>query len=202
MSRRESRDGMASERGLAAGNEALARSWLRDFERSEAFSALAAPVQKSLSGAVRVMARCFTRRWSRVSETAYPLNEMTADDAIDVLTAQLPHTVTAVDADAILEGLLAFLIWATKANRIQHRDVEYACRRIRGDAAAAMEDETRWAPGKSMVSRALQEGIDPTDLDRLRAHAIGTGLDPDYVDEFLPPGPTSLGHGRWLWIDE
>jgi hypothetical protein len=187
---------------LVAANDALALAWLRDFESSKRFSALAAPVQKSLSGAVRVMAYCFTRRSSRATETAYPLNAMTTEDAIDVLTEQLPRRVTAVDADAILEGLIELLVWATKTNRIENRDVEYACRNRRHDAAAAMKDERKWAPGKSMVLRALHDGIDATDLERVRAHAIGTGLDPGFVDEFLPPGPTSLGNGRWLWMDQ
>lgn len=148
------------------------------------------------------MAYCFSRRWSRAAETAHPLSEMTAEDAVDVLTEQLPRRLTAVDADAIIEGLIELLVWATKTNKIQNRGVEYACRASHHDAAAAMKDESKWAPGKSIVLRALHDGIDPTDLERIRAHAIGTGLDPGFVDEFLPPGPTCLGDGRWLWMDE
>ncbi len=199
MSRRESEDTAVGSRSFVGANEALARTWLCDFECSEAFSALATPVRQSLAGAVRVVAYCFTRRWSSASETPYPLNQMTADDAIDVLTEQLPHVVTAVDSDAIIDGLIEFLVWAAKTNRIQTRDIEYACRRSRHDATAAMKDERKGRAGKSMVLHALQDGVDPADLDRVHAHAIGRGLDPAFVDESLPPGPTSLGSGRWLW---
>ena len=36
----------------------------------------------------------------------------------------------------------------------------------------------------------------------VREHAVGRGLDPHFVDEFLLPGPTSLGAGKWLWMME
>lgn len=196
-----SRPGALDGRSLGAANDALARAWVRDFERSDRFATLAAPAQQALPGAARVLAACFTRRWDRATETPYPLNEMTSEDAVDVLTKQLPRRLAGVDADAILDGLVELLVWATKANKIQRREVEYACRTSRHDAAAAMRDERTWSPGKSIVSRALQDGVDAADLERLRAHAIATGLDPSFVDEFLPPGPTYLGEGRWAWTD-
>ncbi len=202
MPRRDPQEGAVTGRRLVVDNEVLALGWLRDFEGSQPFSTLAAPAKQSLSGAVRVMAYCFTRRWSCASETPHPLNEMTSEDAIDVLTEQLPRRVAAVDSDAVIEGLVEFLSWAAKTNKIQNRDVEYACRTRRHDAATAMRDERKWAPGKAIVLRAHRDGIDVTDLERVRAHAIGTGLDASFVDEFLPPGPTSLGNGKWLWMDE
>lgn len=195
MPRRDSKDGDVGGRRLVVENESLALGWLRDFESSQPFSSLAAAAKKSLPGAVRVMAYSFTRRWGRATETPHPLSEMTADDAIDVLTEQLPRKVVAVDADTVMEGLIEFLIWATKTNKIQNRDVEYACRRRHHDAAAAMRDERKWAPGKAIVLRALDDGVDASDLERIRAHPIGSGLDASFVDEFLPPGPTCLGDG-------
>lgn len=199
---REPKNRAVREPSLVASNEVLALAWLREFETSKPFVALAAPVQKSLAGAVRVMSYSFTRRWSRANETAYPLNEMTADDATDLLTEQLPRRVTAIDAEVIIDGLIEFLVWATKTHKIQNREVEYACRKSRHDAVAAMRDEHKWAPGKAIVLHALQDGVDATDLDRIRAHAMGRGLAPTFVDEFLPPGPTFLGNGRWLWQNE
>jgi len=146
MQRRDSQDGAVTGRRLVVENEVLALGWLRDFEGSQPFSTLAAPAKQALSGAVRVMAYCFSRRWSRVTDTPHPLNEMTSDDAIDVLTEQLPRRVAAVDSDAVIEALVEFLSWAAKSNKIQNRDVEYACRTRRHDAAAAMRDERKWAP--------------------------------------------------------
>lgn len=199
---REPKNRAVREPSLGASNEVLALAWLREFETSRPYVALAAPVQECLAGAVRVMAYSFTRRWRRATDTAYPLNEMTADDATDVLTEQLPRRVAAIDAEVVVDGLVEFLVWATKTNKIQNREVEYACRKSRPDAVAAMRDERKWAPGKAIGLHALQDGIDATDLDRIRAHAIGRGLDPNFVDEFLPPGPTFLGNGRWVWQDE
>ena len=65
-----------------------------------------------------------------------------------------------------------------------------------------MGDERRWAPGKkTMLSRAMRDGVDPFDLAAVRAHAVHGGLAPDFVDEFLPAGPTWLGERGWLALD-
>lgn len=65
-----------------------------------------------------------------------------------------------------------------------------------------MRDERKWSPGKAIVLRAHNDGIDASDLEGIREHAISTGLDASFVDEFLPPGPTSLGNGQWLWMGD
>jgi hypothetical protein len=182
-------------------NEALALTWLRDFRASEAFARLHASAQSELEVSVRVLARCFTRRWSSATETPYSLSEITADDVSDILVEQIPRKVSATDPDALIDATVAFLVWAAAASRLRDRGVEYACRKIHRRARAAMAEERTWAPGKAMVMRAMRDGIDPTDTDRLREHAIGTGLDAGFVDEFLPPPPVSLGNGRYLIID-
>ena len=183
----------------ADANEAMALAWLADFERTEPCAALAPAARRCLGGAVRLMARYFTRRWSSTADTGYPLDEMTRDDAHDVLIEQLPRVVSAADPGVLVDALQAFLVWAAKAGKIRDREVEYACRKLGPVARAAMARGRGWSPGKSMITRAMQDGIDPADLDRVRAHAISTGLHPDFVDEFLPPGPVLLADGRWLW---
>jgi hypothetical protein len=183
----------------ADANEAMALAWLADFERTEPCAALAPAARRCLPGAVRLLARYFTRRWSSPEDTGYPLDEMTRDDAHDVLIQQLPHVVSAADPGVLPDAVLAFLVWAAKAGRLRDREVEYVCRKLGHAAREAMASARGWSPGKSMVMRAMQDGIDPADLDGVRAHAIACGLDPDYVDEFLPPGPVLLADGRWLW---
>jgi hypothetical protein len=175
-------------------------AWQREFLRTPASTALSASARLALPGAAHVLARRFRRRWDRVEPTPYPLADMTADDVVDLLTRELPRTVATLDGAAIVDGLVALLIWAAKHGRVAHRDVEYACRRVRRAALAAMDDERAWSAGVSIVRAALRDGVDGSDLAVLRAHAIARGSSPEWADEFLPPGPTWAG-GRWLWLD-
>jgi hypothetical protein len=53
-----------------------------------------------------------------------------------------------------------------------------------------------------MLMLAMRDGIDPSDVARVRQHAVGRGLAPSFVDEFLPPGPVLLANGSWLGLPE
>jgi len=198
--RRDRGDAGAPAESASEADQATAQDWLRAFERSEPFSELGPAARRCLDGAVRVMAGHFTRRYSSAADTGYPLSEMTREDVLDLLTEQLPHSVSAADPDVLVEALLAFLIWTARTGKIRSREVEYACRKIGPAAREAMASTRKWSPGKSMVTDAMQAGVDPADLDGVRAHAIARGLRPDYVDAFLPPGPVLLEDGRWLWV--
>jgi hypothetical protein len=46
----------------------------------------------------------------------------------------------------------------------------------------------------------MDDGVDPEDLAQIREHALKSGLDASYVDEFLPPYPVSMGQGHWAWL--
>lgn len=181
-------------------NQATALSWLKDFQGSEAFSQMGAAAQCQIAFAVRAIASCFTQRWNIAAERAHPLQEMTPDDAIDILTEQIPRRFASVSPDSFVDAAVGFLAWAAKTGRIRTRAVEYACGKARHTAQEAMDNERVWSACKRIVMHAVRDGVDPGDLESMRAHAIGTGLDPVYVDEFLPPAPISLSDGSWLWF--
>jgi hypothetical protein len=188
-------------RAIAANIE-IGMGWLREFELSDPFTKLYPAAQRSLDGAVRILARSFTHRWSALAATRYPLNEMTPEDAIDILTEQLPRTVSAMDPDVFVDGLTGLLVWAAKIGRLRDRNIEYACRNNHHAARAAMMESRKWSPAKAIVMDAMGDGIDPADMGQVREHAIRRGLDPRYVDEFLPPGPILLKSGNWLGLLE
>ncbi|HEY1960223.1 MAG TPA: hypothetical protein VGH28_31655 [Polyangiaceae bacterium] len=102
---------------------------------------------------------------------------------------------------AIVDGAVALLVWAAKHAKAT-REVEYAARSARRKALAAMNHERLWSPGKAMLASAIGDGVDPADLEAVRAHAVRRGHAPDFVAEFLPPGPTWLGHRGWRWLEQ
>jgi hypothetical protein len=188
--------------GRGGLNEATASAWLRDFDRSAASFDLDPTARRTLEGAVRVLARRFTSRWHGATETRYLLSEMTSEDATYLLTEQLPSKVGALDSALLVDVLIGFLVWAAKAGKIEDRSVEYACRKVRHVAIAAMMDERKWDPGKAIMMDAIRDGVDPSDLAQVREHAIRTSLDPSFVDEFLPSGPVLLANGEWLGLPD
>lgn len=182
-------------------NDASWANWAQAFRASPAFAALDESAQAELDGVARVAAHSFMRRWGGATPTAHSASKMTPADVTDLATSQLPHQVSASRPHAVIDAFLALVIWAVKSGRIADKAVEYACRDVKNDAYAAMEDARKWSPGKTIVSSAMKQGVDVTDLGKLRVHGIEMGLLPAYVDEFLPPPPVSLGDGRWVWLE-
>lgn len=177
-------------------SEETTARWLEDFAQSAEYTALDANARIALGGVVRLVARFFTRRWSDARETSRAITEMTAEDVVDILTKQFPYRVCTNDDGAVLDGASAFLVWAAKHGRIRDRRVEYASRTARRDAAVAMKNERVWSAGKAILMAAVRDGVDAQDAGAVREHALARGMRPDYVDEFLPAGPTFFA-GAW-----
>ena len=161
---------------------------LADFERTDACASLGAATRAGLRGSLIVLAREGAR-----------LRDLTAEQVVRMLVTGLPRRVSVLDAEAFVDGIVAFLIWAAKSNRA-HRSIEYACRRNRASAIAAMRDERKWSPGTQMLMAAMRDGVDSRDLDAIRRHALERGMRADFVDEFLPPPPMCLANGEWQWL--
>ena len=119
---------------------------------------------------------------------------------IDLVSVQMPKMVSAVDPAPFLDALVAFLIWTVKSGRVLDRGVEFGCKKVRAEAETSMRDERRWSPGKTMVTLAMRDGVDPSNVELLRAHAVSRGVKSASVDAMLPPPPVTLGNGRWLWV--
>jgi hypothetical protein len=83
-----------------------------------------------------------------------------------------------------------------KHGRIRERRVEYACRKIRREAVEAMHDPRKWSASKQLVMAAMRDGVEPSDLDAVREHALAHGALPDYVDEFVYP-QRIFANGHW-----
>jgi hypothetical protein len=98
-------------------SEKTALAWLRDFARTGAHAALSEEARRALPGAARVLGRCLGRRWSQVGEPPRPLERMTPEDAVDLLTRQLPRRTATTDARAIVDGVVELLVWAAKHGR-------------------------------------------------------------------------------------
>jgi hypothetical protein len=203
MTRRQREAPAAIEpRELTERNEATAVGWFQNYERTPAFAKLARPAQRGLEGAVRILARHFTHRWSRAASTSYPLSEMTPEDVANLLTDQLPRKVSVLEPATIVDALIGFLVWATRTGAIRDRDVEYTCRKNAHAARTAMLDERKWSPGKTILMLAMRDGVQADDSVRVREHAIRRGLEPTYVDDFLPAGPVLLESGEWLGLSD
>ena len=124
------------------------------------------------------------------------LADATPDDIVHALTKVLPWRVVTTDPEPIVDGLLAFLIWAVKRGRIRERRVEYTCRKIRRDALEAMRDPREWSPAKQLLMSAIRDGVDPSDIDAVRDHALAHGGAPAFVDEFVYP-QVMFVNGEW-----
>jgi len=160
----------------------MSEDWLKDFDTSGLSDASRAALPES----VRFVARHLE------------LATATPEEIVRVLTSTLPRRVIAIDPDVVVGGLIAFLIWAVKRGRIREQRVEYAIRKHRTEVDEAMRDDRTWSPSKQIILAAVRDGVDPSDLDGVREHALARGMSPDYVDEFVYPQPICLADGLWL----
>lgn len=174
-----------------------ALDWLSQYRESDAFAALAPSAREEAEFAVRA----FTIVRAGAKPSGNTMDAMTSAEVIDVLAVQIPKSVSANDPKPFLDALVGFLTWGVKSGHIRERGVEFACKKVRADAETAMRDERRWSVGKTIATLAMRDGVDPSNLEQLRAHAIARGVADKAIDESLPPPPVTLGSGRWLWVD-
>lgn len=78
--------------------------------------------------------------------------------------------------------MLGWLVWTARSGRVRDRGVEYTCRKLEARTIEAMENESRWSAAEQLAMAA-----DVIDVEAIREHALGRGLDRDFVDEFLRP---------------
>jgi hypothetical protein len=204
MSRNQRPSGRGDDADLRAQNLATARAWLEEMERSPVYGELAAATRGEIPFACGVVAYYLTGRSlgrpveHRAGDRA--LAEMDAADVSDLLLREFPYQVGAADLDGLVDAIIAFLIWAAKTGHVE-REIEYTCRKLDRPAKEAFRSSP-WSASKSLVMDAYRDGVDVSDVEAIRQHALGRGADARYVDAFLPPSsPISLGHGRWLYLD-
>jgi hypothetical protein len=58
------------------------------------------------------------------------------------------------------------------------------------------------ANSKQLITAAMHENVDISDISAIRTYWLAQGMVANFVDEFLPPFPASLGSNRWVYFDQ
>ena len=174
-------------RGFMTADTGIAFSWLDAFRDDATFSALSSAARSETEFALRVFDRAYAQ--SPAGLEGRPLEGMKSAQVIDLLSVQIPKMVSAVDAAPFLDALVAFFAWTVKSAGILDRGVEFGCKKVRAEAETSMRDERRWSPAKTMVTLAMRDGVDPSNVELLRAHAVSRGVKSASFDAMFRPRP-------------